>query len=230
MEDRFEKATNHSQISQTEDRFLGTRLSARLGAASPGFASVHRAIFINASAQKGFGSSEHDSLLVGADIAGRIEAGAAKDLLLELHAEYFRRQSRYRLLHIGLDASIGKDLDADRQQLLGGETGLRGYPLRYQSGSRKALFSIEERFFTDWYPFRLIHVGGALFFDIGRAWGRTPVSGGDNRWLKDIGVGLRLGDSRSGLGRMTHIDLAYPIDGGKDIASLQFLISTRKSF
>lgn len=230
VEDRFEKTTNHSQISRTEDRFLGTRFSARLGAASPAIGSVDEALFVDVSAQKGFGSTEHDSLIIGADLAARIAAGATEDVLLELHAGYSRRQSPHRLLHVGFDASIGKNLDIDRQLSLGGETGLRGYPLRYQSGSRKALFSVEQRFFTDWYPFRLFHIGGAVFFDLGRAWGETPVPNGEHGWLRDIGAGLRLGDARSGLGRMTHIDVAYPIDGGRDISNLQFLISTRKSF
>ena len=191
---------------------------------------MDEALFVDVSAQKGFGSTEHDSLIIGADLAARIAAGATEDVLLELHAGYSRRQSPHRLLHVGFDASIGKNLDIDRQLSLGGETGLRGYPLRYQSGSRKALFSVEQRFFTDWYPFRLFHIGGAVFFDLGRAWGETPVPNGEHGWLRDIGAGLRLGDARSGLGRMTHIDVAYPIDGGRDISNLQFLISTRKSF
>jgi hypothetical protein len=49
-------------------------------------------------------------------------------------------------------------------------------------------------------------------------------------WLKDVGFGLRLGRARSGLGNVVHIDLAFPLDGGKDIDSMQLLIETRKSF
>jgi len=29
---------------------------------------------------------------------------------------------------------------------------------------------------------------------------------------------------------MTHIDVAFPLDGGQKIADVQFLIATRKSF
>ena len=89
---------------------------------------------------------------------------------------------------------------------------------------------LEQRFFSDWYPFRLFHVGGAVFFDVGRAWGEAPVTASTNGWLKDVGFGLRLGNTRSGLGRMTHIDLAYPLDGDGDLSNLQFLVSTKKSF
>jgi hypothetical protein len=33
--------------------------------------------------------------------------------------------------------TLGHDLDADRQVLIGGDSGLRGYPLRYQAGQRR---------------------------------------------------------------------------------------------
>ncbi len=49
-------------------------------------------------------------------------------------------------------------------------------------------------------------------------------------WLSDVGVGLRLGSARSGLGNVLHIDLAMPLNRSNDIDSLQLLIETKKSF
>ena len=66
---------------------------------------------------------------------------------------------------LSIAASLGDAAAAPDQLLLGGDNGLRGYPLRYQSGDRRALFTIEERAYTDWYPFRLVRVGGAVFYD-----------------------------------------------------------------
>ena len=66
-----------------------------------------------------------------------------------------------------------------------------------------------------------------MFFDAGKVWNDRP---GQDDVLRNVGVGLRLGNSRSGLGRMTHIDIAYPVDGDQSISSLQFLVETRKSF
>ena len=46
-----------------------------------------------------------------------------------------------------------------------------------------------------------------------------------------LGVGLRLGNARaSGFGRMLHIDLAFPLDGGSDIRGTQLLIEAKRSF
>ena len=169
-------------------------------------------------------------MLLAAGLDTRLEAGSFENLSLGLSAKYYRRQSEHRLLYVSLAGTYGHRLDLDQHLLLGGDSGLRGYPLRYQAGDKKALITVEQRFFTEWYPFRLFHVGGAVFFDAGRAWGETPLPSSQNEWLRDVGFGLRLGQTRSGLGRMTHIDVAFPLDGDQDIADVQFLISTRKSF
>jgi hemolysin activation/secretion protein len=115
--------------------------------------------------------------------------------------------------------------------LLGGDNGLRGYPLRYLSGDKSALLTIEQRFFSDWYPFRLFRVGGAIFFDAGRTWGQSP-GGSENPGLQtDVGFGLRLGNARSGLARMIHVDLAFPLGSDDDsIDNVQLLIEAKSSF
>jgi hypothetical protein len=48
--------------------------------------------------------------------------------------------------------------------------------------------------------------------------------------LRDVGVGLRLGNSRSALGNVLHLDLAFPLDGDSSVHGVQFLVETRKSF
>jgi len=230
LEDKFEKASNYDQIGRTEDRFLGTRLSARVGLANSSLGSDRNAWILDAAAQTGIGSSEGDSLLLAANVGGRVEDGVGQNLSLGVSARYYRRQSDHRLLYAGLSGTFGNNLDLDQYLELGGDSGLRGYPLRYQTGDKRVLLTVEQRYFTDWYPFRLFHVGGAIFFDAGRAWGDVPNISQDNEWLKDVGFGLRIGNTKSGLGRMTHIDVAFPLDGDSDIADLQFLVSTQKSF
>ena len=133
-------------------------------------------------------------------------------------------------MYVGLSAGLGTNLDLDQHYELGGDSGLRGYPLRYQGGDKRVLLTIEQRYFTDWYPWHLFRVGGAVFVDVGRAWGDTPVAQTNSELLRDVGFGLRIGNDRSGFGRMTHIDIAMPLDGDGQIDDVQFLISTKKSF
>jgi len=131
---------------------------------------------------------------------------------------------------LDLSATAGSNLDADQQILLGGDNGLRGYPLRYQSGEGRWLFTAEQRWFTNWYPFQLFNVGAAVFYDMGATWGRDPLGTPSQGLLRDIGFGLRLGSARSALGNVLHIDVAYPLDGDESVKKVQFLIETKKSF
>ncbi len=83
--------------------------------------------------------------------------------------------------------------------------------------------------FTNWYPFRLVYVGGAAFFDLGRTWNDDPFAGNQG-WLRDAGFGLRLSSSRSGLGSVVHVDVAFPLDGDPSIEEVQWLVTTKNTF
>ena len=230
LEDDFEKASNVNQIGRTEDRFLGTRLGARFGVAASGAGSDRNALIVDASAQTGFGSSDKNSLLLAAGLGARVEDRGVQNLSLNASAKYFRRQSKKRLLYVGFTGSYGRNLDLDQLFEMGGDSGLRGYPLRYQTGDKRAVLTVEQRYFTDWYPLHLFRVGGAVFFDVGQVWGGQPGSSSQAGLLRDIGFGLRISGDRSGLGRMVHLDVAVPLDGDQQIDDFQFLISTKKSF
>ena len=230
LQNDYRETRNVDQINRTEDHYLGTRVSAKLGYASRATGSDRDAWILEGRAQTGFGDIEHRSLFLDGGLATRLEHGAVADLVFDANARYYSRQSGDQLYFAHLGATYGQNLDADHQVYLGGDSGLRGYPLRYQAGDKRVLLTLEKRYFTDWYPFRLFRVGGAVFFDAGRTWGDSPSGAPSRGWLRDVGVGLRLGNARSGLGNMIHIDLAYPLDSDGSIDNVQLLISTRQSF
>ena len=85
----------------------------------------------------------------------------------------------------------------------------------------------------------LIHPGAAVFFDAGRAWFiDAPVDKyqrffqrADGRVLRDVGLGLRLGSSRSSRGAVVHLDVAFPLDrSDASLKAVQWLVSTRDTF
>ena len=230
LEDNFTTTTNRDQIGRTEDFFLGARLTANLGFASENFGSDRDALIYSVGVNRGFGSVEKKLLLLSSMISGRAEESHSADTRFHVNARYYSQQSKRRLFHIMFDGTWGQNLDLDRLLELGGDSGLRGYPLRYQTGDSRVLISIEERFFTDWYPFRLIRVGFAVFADVGRTWGENPAGGTSLGWLKDVGFGLRLAPTRSGSNKVFHIDLAFPLDGDPSIDSVQFLLTSSRSF
>ena len=113
--------------------------------------------------------------------------------------------------------------------MLGGDSGLRGYPLRYQVGDRRFLISLEERYFSDLYVMKLLRVGGAVFVDVGRSWFPSNPSRKEFGVLGDVGIGLRLESTRTPSGNLIHIDLAVPLVDGQRVKGLQLLLSVQQS-
>ena len=230
VQDDFDRFRNHDQIGRTEDFYLGTRLNAQLGYADPAYGADRSALIFSAKASHGSGSGDGSTLLLSSAVSGRLESGELRNTVVDGAVRYYSKQSERRLFFTKLEASVGRALDLDTQILLGGDNGLRGYPLRYQGGEARALLTVEQRYFTNWYPFRLFRVGAAAFVDIGRTWGESPVSTPSQGLLKDVGIGLRFGNSRSGLGNIIHVDLAFPLDGDSSIDDVQILVETKERF
>ena len=230
IEDRHQKLENLNQIGRTEDFSLGWHATALVGLASTAYGADRNALIWSGSLGRGltFGNSHLIELASG--ISGRIENSEAKNTIVSGAGRYYWRQSPRRLFFMSLRADAATRLDADNRLTLGGDTGLRGYPLRYQAGTGRWIFTAEQRLFSDWYPFRLVRVGGAMFYDMGRTWGDNPNGSRSVGLLRDVGFGLRLGQTRSGLGNVTHIDVAFPLDARGDIKKVQFLVETKRSF
>jgi hemolysin activation/secretion protein len=226
----YEVRTNQDQIERTEDVLLGLRAGARVGYAAESLGSDRDALMLSAYAQNGWDLGRGRSLFVTTVATGRVEDDGLRNAVLSAETRYYARTSENTKFFATVNGVVTAELDADQQLLLGGEEGLRGYPLRYQAGTSRALLTLEERYYTGWYPFRLFHVAGAAFFDMGRTWGTDVTGATSDGLLKNLGLGLRLGSSRSAFGNVIHIDLAFPLDGGDDIDSVQFVVETKVRF
>lgn len=230
VQNAFVERVNLNQIDRTEDVLIGFRGWARLGYASEALGSKDDALLLSVLAQDGVELTPRQSLFGSAWASGRYERGGIRNGLLGAESSYYLATSARSKFYANLSGVVTENLDEDQQLTLGGDTGLRGYPLRYQAGTAKALLTLEQRYYSKWYPFRLFHVGGAVFFDMGRTWGRDVTGATSLGMLKDVGLGLRLGSSRSAFGNVVHIDLAFPLDGEKDIDSVQLIIETTQRF
>jgi surface antigen-like variable number repeat protein len=229
IQDDFLKVWNHDQIGRTEDFYLGTSASVRVGFADASFGSSSSALIFQSSATRGFRAGGSTLLLYG-DFSGRVTEGALYNGIMDASVRYYVEQSKNWLFYAMFLGTKGWRLDLDNQILLGGDNGLRGYPLRYQDGTERAQMTVEQRYFTDWYPFRLFRVGGAVFFDAGRVWGSAPLAAPNLGLLRDAGFGLRFGNARSGLGNVVHVDLAFPLNAPPGIRKVQFLVQTEARF
>ena len=232
LQDAYEERRNQDQIERTEDYYSGTFATLRLGYAAKDFGSDRDAAIIGLKAGTSFelDAQRNHTVMLNASGETRLESGDLRNALLSADARYYWRLSQRQLFFVLLSGTISENLDAEQQILLGGDNGLRGYPLRYQDGTSRMLLTLEHRIYTKYYLFRLFNVGGAVFFDAGRTWGTGNAGGVSQGVLKDVGIGLRLGSSRSAFGNVIHVDLAMPLDGDDNIDSVQLLVGTKKSF
>jgi outer membrane protein assembly factor BamA len=230
LEDRYVKLENRDQIGRTEDFYLGTNVTLRLGWADAALGSSRSALLLQTAAGKGAMLSDDATLLATSVFTGRLEGGTLKNGVLDGAIRYYLQQSKKWLFFTTVHAAKGWNLDVENQLLLGGDNGLRGYPLRYQDGTARALTSVEERWFSDWFPFRLFRVGAAVFADVGRTWGQAPLAAPGLGLLEDAGFGLRFGNARSAFGNVVHVDVAFPLHTRPGVDTAQFLVQTEASF
>ncbi len=230
IQNDYRKAGDLNQIGRTEDLYFGTELDLEVGYSSDVLGAGQRALLLKAKARKGFEFGARQQMFVTTDFKSRLERGRARNLVADASAAYYWRWLPEWVFYAAASGTATDALDPDTQLTIGGDSGLRGYPLRYEAGSSRALLTIEQRFYTDWYPFRLVRVGGAFFADAGRAWGRAVVGTNAPGMLEDVGFGLRFGNTRSGLGNVLHVDFAFPLNAPAGISGFQVLVQTLQSF
>lgn len=233
LENSYLEMTNHQRIGRVEDVFVGTRFSAKLGVASDSWGADRNAALLSLSAENGVEFDAERMVFFSLDASGRLEHGGMVNRRVDAAVRYYRPESPRWVFYTALRGTFTHDRDADTQLLLGGDNGLRGYPLRYQEGDRQMLFTLEQRFYSGISLFRLFDIGGAVFFDAGRSWKNenSLTGGGDNLGtLRDVGFGLRIGNNRSSHGAVLHVDVAFPLDGDPSIDSMQLLIEAENEF
>ena len=230
LEDRFEKTRNLDQIGRPEFLQLGLALRAQLGRSATALGASRDAWIYGATISRGFEPIAGQRLIASAALSGEYADGEAQRLYLRGRAQYYLPHSgRWLFYASGTLESVTNPGVADILHL-GGDNGLRGYAVHTQSGARRALFTMEERFYTDMYWFSLFRVGAAAFIDTGRAWGGPSASTNRSGWLSNVGVGLRIFSVRSAFSNVLHLDVAvptHPLPGDKRV---QFQVKTRSSF
>lgn len=230
IEDDYLQITNRDRIRRPEYLAMGFHSTVQLGRSLPSFGATDDPWLLSAAVSKGFRAPANGQVLTSASYAAQYGSSIGDVRSLGASARYFAPQTGDLLLYLAGSANVVKTPNIADEILLGGDNGLRGYPLRYQRGTRSALFTVEERFYADWYPLQLFRVGAALYYDLGRAWdGQLPNA--TPGWLSDVGFGLRFLSARASFGSILHIDIAFPVhrtDPG--VKARQVLVMATQTF
>jgi hypothetical protein len=230
VEDRFDRKERRNQLGRPEFFALGFASVLEVGRSSRGLGSSRDAWLYSGSVSRGFELGSERTLMASASIRGEYAGGRIERQQAGAGAQYYQPHHGRWLFYASASGDVLTHPGPVDSLLLGGENGLRGYPLRYQGGDRRALFTLEERMFTDLYVWRLFRLGAAAFVDAGRAWGGPFENRRDRGWLADAGVGLRIFNVRSAFSNVLHLDIAFPLDPGGSVKRVQFLVKTRTSF
>jgi outer membrane protein assembly factor BamA len=229
-EDKVIKTQRIRLIRRLEDLNLGNEASIKIGWSDEIFGSANEGLIFESNANMAFKPAINQLLLFSPAFSGYLSETRAENTKLGFSSKYYIPHFANQVFYMALSAEYVKNPYLDEQVLLGGDSGLRGYPLRFQQGDRKFLFTLEQRFYTSWNLFELANVGGLVFFDIGRAWFPGVEKTPNTEVLKDWGIGMRLASTRSSGAVVLHIDLAFPLDGDDSIDNTQLLISTQETF
>ncbi len=223
---KYAEKINFRVMGITEDIKLGSSLRTRIGWKDEAFESTQEGYVFDFNYSFGSFVTPHTlglfDLWLSQESNKTIEDTGQFLMKGRLHS--FRGTSNSYVFSSRLEAMQNPEL-FDRIEV-GGDSGLKGYPVRFQNGDRAFTLSAERRAYFNVYLWQLVKFGFAVFGEVGSAWnsGENPV------WLGDVGVGLRLISTRQSTSKVLHIDIAYPLSENDDIDDYQFFVKAKSEF
>ncbi|MCG3205035.1 MAG: Outer membrane protein assembly factor BamA [Elusimicrobia bacterium] len=207
----FHKVRGVTTFDRDEDINLGEMISFEGGPSNKHFGATDDSVVLRLTAGKTFHFQENQVWFNLLKMDGRQEEEAVRDGVMRIRSQYFllnwmpenTASLRGEYIH-------SKNLDPEKQFLLGGENGLRGYSVRQFSGPNKMLLALENRQVVLYEWLHLVNIGWALFADTGAVWA-DGVFPKFPQFKSDVGLGLRLAPSRSVDPGLIRIDVAYAL-------------------
>jgi len=226
LQPNYIELSNLQVMESVEDIDVGHQVRARFGWAAEALGSSKDTLVASANYATGFRGGDRFLALLNASLEGYSSDDGLENGIAKATLQSFYFVSPKTRLYAKTNLITTKNLFEHSQIVLGGATGLRGYPLNFQNGAQRAQITFEHRYFFNWYPLRLARIGTAAFADAGSAWNK----GEDPDWLKDVGLGFRIVGTRQADAQVLHIDLAFPLDETDQVSSFQFVVTAKSQF
>lgn len=133
-----------------------------------------------------------------------------KDTISSLSLRYYNKMFPFQTLAMNFRMDYASNLEESTQFLLGGDSGLRGFEARAFTGARRMIVNIENRVFTN-LNILTVALGGVAFFDTGNVW-KEGETLNLSQLNSSVGLGLRLGYTKSPNSRVGRIDFGFPLN------------------
>lgn len=222
QQDAYEAYQDLLGMDTPEDYNLAWNASLNLGVYAQSMGSTRTAPFFQAQATKGWSSSLEDLTLLTASASGRRPASGLENGQLNLALIQYYKLTPDQILAGLATVDLGRRLDPENDFYLGGVEGLRGFPNFLHPGDARWLVSLDYRLLTEQRWWGIVRLGFTAFADAGAV--RQFNDQGWSRVYSDLGLGLRLGNLKSSLGRVILITLAVPLNRESYQARYQFAI------
>jgi hypothetical protein len=135
-----------------------------------------------------------------------------------------------------------KPLGLHQALRLGGFEGVRGYPASWAYGDERLGASAAYWYFSPRHFWSLMRLGATAYVDVAQlrngafslpsdlaadrvTFGPDEVAG---RWLHSVGFGLRLTSSKTRIGNVVHIDVAFPTAYREQVGRYEILLRAEK--
>lgn len=235
VQDKYIEAVHVRQMAEIEDINLGLQAKARFGYTHSTLNELNSAIYSELSVAKAHAFNDRNIFFTHAFYRGYQSSHGTSGGAIGGAMRYHWNNMPQGQFYVSLATEKHTNGFAEEQMLLGGKSGLRGYPAYYQTGDKRYLVNIEQRYFGKKEWFSLFYLGAAVFYDQGRAWGNSLMPQSETGSLRNVGVGLRISPTRamkSDVGRsyVMHIDIAKPLDGHPGIDKMQWLVNVLHEF
>ncbi|MBL4908687.1 MAG: hypothetical protein JKX78_01460 [Alteromonadaceae bacterium] len=229
IERDYKKLTNIHLVTQIEDFNLGWHVKTKLGIADGNKVASAWALW-RSSISKGFSFNERTLAFVNFSFNGDVYDAGKNRLYTQFNGELFYHLSKKWNIYLANTTIYSKNQYLDQPITLGGDTGMRGFPLQYQHGSRSTKFTSELRYYPHINIYKLFELAGAAYIDVGKASGQSLATNIDPDWLYSIGIGARIYSTHASIGRVIHIDLAKPFSDNPDLNGYEIRIQAKETF
>ena len=226
LEDRYIQRENFNVMAVTEDIPIGNHFSMMAGLLTEGLGSSHDGLKLAANYSFGVDINTNSLAFIELGLSSEMNRDAADFNALSIGGNWSHYSDNHHSYFVKAEYQVADKLLTTDEYVVGGETGLRGYPIRYQTGNNRALLSVEKRNYFNWYPLKLMKFGVALFADVGSAWQKEEGP----RFIKDVGIGIRLVSTRQSDAKVLHIDFSYPLDELDRVDGFQLVVKAKSRF
>jgi hypothetical protein len=242
----YRELRNFNLINQIEDFNLGwhgivlvgSDISSPVNKSEPNTSQnlPSASLIYRASLSKGIEIGGSGFLFLNAHAEGERYDGttAANRSLFRFSSEYFHTFNSYWGGYIKNENVVSNNQFVDSPIAIGGESGVRGYPLQYQHGANTSQLTIEARFYPRINLYKFFELGAAAFVDIGKAYGDSAITSNspnsNSSTLASVGIGARLYSTHSSEAQVIHFDLIKPLSSDTNVSNFEFRVTTKHSF